>query len=473
MVKTKSRRSVKKHKKSMKMRRQFGGDKDIISNFKAYVAENRIDHSQAFIERNTLNKAFSYDVPQIKAMLDFLRKQVVETATVGEIVNDVYKLTPIPVVEADMDFPAVPTEVKTFTDLFNIKPNDCVVWKNFLIKFYDFNIPSHKKYRQRFVNPKTAGELRTTTCGSDVSPQYILESFEKCDHLIVVSDYRIYADGNQDNSEYSDIYAFSMNNTLNYNKTGILETYTSTTCSSTLTTLEDEKLISFGLMLRYILLNHLKSEGYSHAYNDAATNKLIPYYSRWNYRLGKEKCTDADELTQRHNTLISQKDEAYINAFYKEIDAMDYHTNSGYRMKLCNIDLTGWKEYLIRTNTGIDERLSVNEDAYDLYREYKTKKLFAIKANKAIAVLKMINEDVFEFEGLTLKEAINTLEFLPSNEQAYAAVIKVIKRGLITLNDISDGVLGKMKSIVWPGGPYLPSMKSLTIRKIKEKESID
>jgi len=83
-----------------------------------------------------------------------------------------------------------------------------------------------------------------------------------------------------------------------------------------------------GTILRSILIHYCFVHGYENIYNDAADADLVPYYARFGFRLGQERCNTDDEITAWH--------EAHLDALESEIQRTAVKTSAGYRMKLCN-----------------------------------------------------------------------------------------------------------------------------------------
>jgi hypothetical protein len=98
----------------------------------------------------------------------------------------------------------------------------------------------------------------------------------------------------------------------------------------------------FGIILRCILLNYAKTIGFKNVYNDASFDGLVRYYTRFGFRLGKQKCGEPDEITAEHEEIIKNKDKATLEKsekdFVKKITDEGYTTKNGYRMKLCGIN---------------------------------------------------------------------------------------------------------------------------------------
>jgi hypothetical protein len=441
----------------------FNKDQSTISQFKEYVKSKGYDLSTQFIKDGKLTESFSDDVHDMHL---FLKKNLIENITLNEILSDTYKLLPLPSTADGVDFAKVPTKIETLEKLFEIKPNDMVEWNGFLFKFYDFNIKSHEEYKKSI---KFSNEV----CKKSIKEEYLTKSMNECDYLITVSDAKEFELNKNEMSppDLTNIYAFTMNNTLNYGTTSLINTYTSTACSMEMVGDEGDKVISFGLLLMYIMLNYLKSIGFANGYNDASHTGLLPYYSRWNYRLGKGSCELPEDITTKHNELINLKNSEELDHFYESLTSINYESSSGYRMKLCGINLDGWREYLLKTNTGIKERLEANESVYVHYNNYKE----AIQKQRKI---EMLNKQLEEFNKLPRERktelAKDLLEkiVIYDNAKIYDIVVKnLIKDGIITFNDVKSNLMSRIKQVVMPG-PYQEFMRNKTIDTIKQKEGL-
>lgn len=459
MTKKSVKRIHSKKRGTRKMRIMTGGsfDKDqaTISQFKERVKSQSYDPSTPFIKDGKLTESFSDEVHD---MYTLLKKNLVENITLNEILTDVYKLIPIPPT-ADVDFAKVPTKIDTLEELFEIKPNDIVEWNGFLFKFYDFNIKSHKNYKKSI---KFSNEV----CKKSIKEEYLTKSMAECDYLISVSDSKEFELNKEAQPDLTNIYAFTMNNTLNYGTS--LNTYTSTACSMEMLGDEGDKIISFGLLLMYIMMNYLKSIGFVNGYNDASHKGLLPYYSRWNYRLGKGSCDLNEDTTAKHDELIKLKNSEELDHFYESLTSINYETSSGYRMKQCGINLDGWREYLIKTNTGIKERLEANESVYMYYIIYQDK----LEKDRKI---KLLDQQLIEFKARTLEQQKEMAKILLEqivvydNPRIYEIVVDLIRNGVITFDDIKSNLMSRVKQTV-ARGPYTESVYARTfiIKKIVE-----
>jgi len=98
----------------------------------------------------------------------------------------------------------------------------------------------------------------------------------------------------------------------------------------------------FGIILRCVLLNYAKTIGFKNVYNDASFEGLVRYYTRFGFRLGKQKCGEPDEITAEHEEIIKNKDKATLEKsekdIVKKITDEGYTSKNGYRMKLCGIN---------------------------------------------------------------------------------------------------------------------------------------
>ena len=469
---TKRRTARKMRTKRRTARNMSGGSFDddqlTISQFKSHgESTNSYDKSTHFVKNGKLTEMFSDEIPAVHDMYMLLKKNLIENITLDEILTDVYKLLPIPnALQSNANFSEVPKKIETLEELFEIRPNDIVEWNGFLFKFYDFNNKSHQEYKKLIKFSKEV-------CKKSIKEEYLTKSMADCDYLITVSDSKEFEVNKEAQPDLTNIYAFTMNNTLNYGTS--LNTYTSTACSMEMLGDEGDKIISFGLLLMYIMMNYLKSIGFANGYNDASHKGLLPYYSRWNYRLGKGSCDlNDDVITVKHNELIELKNSEELDHFYDSLASINYESSSGYRMKLCGINLNGWREYLIKTNTGIKERLEANESVYTYYLTY----VGELEKKRKIESL---DKQIIEFEKLpTIEEKKKMAENLLKqigifydNARIYKIVVRLIKESVITFDDINDdnNLMPRLKQFVVPG-PYLPSFRDAIIKKIKERENI-
>jgi hypothetical protein len=420
------------------------------------------------LNNGILNPDFSLEDKTTREMYNLLIKNLIETITLNDIVNNVYTLLPVPRTgENDVDFNEVPTKVDRLDQLFQLRPNDIVEWNGFLFKFYDFNNKSHEKY-------KSLIQINTNSvCKKQIKDEYLKESTDACDYLITVTDskeYQAYKSTSNpdlnDSPDLKNIYAFIMNNTLNYGTK--LNTYTSILCSMDIYGDDGEsKVITFGLLIMYIMLNYLKSVGFVNAYLDAAYDELLPYYSRWNYRLGKGSCELADAVTEKHNEIIKLNVADELKSFYSHLDDDKYTTEHGYRMKLCGIDLTGWTEYLIKTNTGIKERLEANQLVYVYFNDYQDK-------IKKIQAIKLLDDEINNFmmksteeQKLLVKDLLSKI-LIYDNKKIYEIVSKLAVNKVITIEELDNNLLAKIKQQVTPG-PFMNSMRGMVINMIKKR----
>jgi hypothetical protein len=444
----------------------FNKDQLTISHFKSHAANTGYDTSTQFIKDGLLAEPFSDTIPEIHDMYMLLKKNLIENITLNEILSDTYKLLPLPSNPDNVDFSKVPTKIETLEELLKIKPNDIVEWNGFLFKFYDFNIKSHEEYKKLIKFSKEV-------CKKSIKPDYLIKSIAESDYLITVSDAKEFELNNQANPDLTNIYAFTMNNTLNYGKSSQINTYTSTACSMEMVGDEGDKVISFGLLLMYIMLNYLKSIGFANGYNDASHTGLLPYYSRWNYRLGKGSCELPEDITTKHNELIALNNSEELNHFYDSLTAINYESSYGYRMKLCGINLDGWREYLLKTNTGIKERLEANESVYVYYNNYKDE----IEKQRKI---EMLNRQLEDFQKLPSERktelAKDLLEKIVvyDSPTIYKIVVSLIKEGIITFNDIKSNLMSRIKQTTSIPGPYQDTqfMRNKIIDVIKQKENL-
>lgn len=233
------------------------------------------------------------------------------------------------------------TQIHNPEDMFNITPGDYYTFFGFHMKFYDFDIPDHNKYKD-ILKKTNIGE----PCQWKIQKEYFYNAVDKSRFAITLT----YFDG----KEYID--SFILCDQLSIN-----ELYVSLTCSRKI--FSDEKYeeaialdksnkgnlnkgninMSFGLFLRCVILTYAKSIGFTNVYNDASESDLIPYYTRFGFRLGKNKCGTEDKITEKHESAILKKTE---KEFYASVNTMTdndstdlYETKSGFRMKLQGIDV--------------------------------------------------------------------------------------------------------------------------------------
>ena len=121
---------------------------------------------------------------------------------------------------------------------------------------------------------------------------------------------------------------------------------------------------NFGVMLRCLLFKYAKKIGITNVYNDSASEELIPYYSKFNFRLGKEKCGRNDEITNQHEIIVGKNKKEEENYFIETLKKADYKTNHGYRMKLCGNKYEALCGYLKNHIENIWEEIGDNNDIY-------------------------------------------------------------------------------------------------------------
>ena len=233
------------------------------------------------------------------------------------------------------------TQIDKPGDLFNIKPGDHYKFFGFHMKFYDFDIPDHNKYKDILKKMNISNP-----CQWKIKKEYFYDAVDKSRFAITLT----YFDG----KEYID--SFILCDQLSIN-----ELYVSLTCSRPI--FSEKKYneaiafdvsnkgnfnkgninMSFGLFLRCVILTYAKSIGFTNVYNDASESDLIPYYTRFGFRLGKNKCGTEDKITEKHELAISKKTE---KDFYASVNIMTdndstdvYKTKSGFRMKLQGIEV--------------------------------------------------------------------------------------------------------------------------------------
>lgn len=121
---------------------------------------------------------------------------------------------------------------------------------------------------------------------------------------------------------------------------------------------------NFGVMLRCLLLKYAETIGITNVYNDSVSEELIPYYSKFNFRLGNEKCGINDEITNQHEKIIVGKNKKEEATFIESLKKAKYKTNHGYRMKLCGNKYNALCDYLEKHIDNIWEEIGDNDDIY-------------------------------------------------------------------------------------------------------------
>ena len=252
--------------------------------------------------------------------------------------------------------------------VFEIQPGQTFKFFGYTMKFYDFTLIKHNKYfKDRLVeipNFKTA-------CHKHINRGYFKDAVYKARFAITLT----FMD------EGIELYdSFIIGDSLKDSPTDF---YTILTCSRIIMSpkkkREDIKKgvgkssgiisLSFGLVLRCIMLQYAKSLGFTHAYNDSVPD-LLSYYTKFGFRLGKEKCGTKDKLTDEH--VLAIKDDEKTKRFYKKmLDNKGYQTISGFRMKLCDfnkgeINICEYAHKKLRENWHYLEKYN------DIYKGYLT-----------------------------------------------------------------------------------------------------
>jgi hypothetical protein len=225
--------------------------------------------------------------------------------------------------------------IENYEDLFSMTPGEYYTFFNYHMKFYDFDNPEHKPYKdilkkQNVDNP----------CQLSIQADYFKTAVDKSRFAIVITFY----DKDYFGNELEHIDSFIL---CDYD-TSSKELYVSLTCSRKIfsQTKYDEAVtanpenegntetglinISFGLLLRCIMLKYAKTIGITDVYNHASSDDLIPYYTRFGFRLGNEKCGVKDTITENHELAIKTKK---TQQFYDSLKSSQ--TKRGFRMKLC------------------------------------------------------------------------------------------------------------------------------------------
>lgn len=115
----------------------------------------------------------------------------------------------------------------------------------------------------------------------------------------------------------------------------------------------------FGVILQCILLKYVKNIGFLHAYADASHIGLVPYYTRFGFRLGKEPCGQPDSFTEQHDDHLKA---TTTELFYTQLK--DYKTPSGFRMKLCNNECDALCTYSREKFVDTCQQLAKYDDIY-------------------------------------------------------------------------------------------------------------
>ena len=233
---------------------------------------------------------------------------------------------------------------KTPDKIWDLKPGDHYTFFGYTIKFYDFNIPEHVIFKDKIKK-----NYNRKSCHQKIPIEYFEKAVDKSRFAIIIT----FLETVNYDKDYPEILdSFILANTGPYTidsnleltdedlyvyLTCSIETYSNKKFEEKKTFPKDYKAgnikTHFGIILRCLLLKYAKSIGIKNVYNDAGESHLIPYYTRFNFRLGKEKCDVFDEITNKHEQVISEKNEEKNKEFIDSLQ--EYKTSAGYRMKLC------------------------------------------------------------------------------------------------------------------------------------------
>ena len=252
--------------------------------------------------------------------------------------------------------------------VFEIKPGQTFKFFGYTMKFYDFALMSNnKEVKDSLIKIKNY----ETACHDTIGWGYFRDAVYEARFAITLT----FMD---EGIEHYD--SFIIGDSLNDSDTDF---YTLLTCSRIIMSpkkkMDDIKAgvknpdgiisLSFGLVLRCIMLQYAKTLGFTHAYNDSVPN-LLSYYTKFGFRLGKEKCGTKDKLTDEH--VLAIKDDEKTKRFYKKmLDNKGYQTISGFRMKLCDfnkgeINICEYAHKKLRENWHYLEKYN------DIYKGYLT-----------------------------------------------------------------------------------------------------
>ena len=125
-----------------------------------------------------------------------------------------------------------------------------------------------------------------------------------------------------------------------------LDYYIKIRCTNSLIDFDDEDLPEYKFpWATFLLYIFLKSMGNKHInlYNDASQENVIYYHKRFLYNLGNKKCSKPDDIYERSIAIpfdiMRGPDPANKKLLAELIESLpkSYKTNSGFRMKVCDI----------------------------------------------------------------------------------------------------------------------------------------
>lgn len=212
--------------------------------------------------------------------------------------------------------------------LLNIKPNQHFIFQNFHIRFYEGHDKIMNSILSRaFDKQKDIGFL----CNRKLDVGYLNDEIEVSDYLITISHIK-----SPKNIEEIDAFTLA---TINDDNPSI---YISATCARTYSNLNP----SFGLLIRYILINYVKSIGVKDVYNTPVKDiDLFNYYTNWGFRFGDKDCNEIDEMTNEHNYAIETNT---LDEFYNKYYNFKSKKEETHRMKMCNVDTSPYLEKMCK-----------------------------------------------------------------------------------------------------------------------------
>lgn len=179
------------------------------------------------------------------------------------------------------------------------------------------------------------------TCRWEISQQYLQESLDKSNlGLVITFPQEFYVE----NYAYDKAAAFALA-TDNGDGTGQIHLICAMPIySEKLANIRGDFRLGevpfrFGLFLHCRLIDELQRRGVREIYLDAATQRLVDYYARFGYRLGKERCGVDDVVTQQHQWYLGLSAEDKLSNPLLSWLPADYESvkGVGFRMKLCHL----------------------------------------------------------------------------------------------------------------------------------------
>lgn len=207
-------------------------------------------------------------------------------------------------------------------EIFDIKPSQHIIFQNFHLRFYQGEENKKSKLWYDIIDSNIKEDIGFL-CKRKLDVGYLNDELEKTvmhnGYVITISHF------NENNIETIDAFTLAYQNTDN-------TLYISSTCARTYSNLNP----SFGLLLRYILINYAKSIGIKHIYNTPVKDMdLFNYYSFWGFRFGNFSCGEIDNMTIEHTKAIEN---STLKEFYEKYYNFNIPKGKDYDMKLCDID---------------------------------------------------------------------------------------------------------------------------------------